>query len=416
MTEQRGILKRRAPKGLGVAAVLALVGLWGAPALAGGYAQGTQGAASAGVAGAMTARPDTPEAGYYNPAGFVLRPGWSAMVGAGAIFPTLYHVEPGGGERTRAENELALVPHLHAHWRPGKRWALGMSLGVPYGSSLRWPENWAGRFEAQAVSLRAWEASPSLALRPVDWLAIGAGPRLVYGTIGLTRHIDVARSGEEASVDLSANAAGLGAQVGVWLAPTRRLSFGMSWRSTVRLNFSGTADFTDVPPELSEQARDTPFATTMVLPDRLTLGGAWKLGADAIVSLDVEYNRWSANQTFDVDFEDEQVDDIQEPRGWRDTFGMRAGVEYASPLGGLVMRSGFAVDPTPTPPDALTPAQPDTDRYIASLGVAYDVDKHLQVNAAYNYVILSQTAAGTDAYPGIYDGFAHVLVLSLVAR
>src|SRR5690554_2218541 len=160
--EGRSRSVRRALKGCVTIAALGLVGLWGSPALAGGYAQGTQGAASAGVAGAITARPDVEEAGFYNPAGFVLRPGWSAMVGAGAIFPTLYHVEPGGGERTRAENDLALVPHLHARWRPGKRWALGMSLGVPYGSSLRWSEDWAGRFEAQAVSLRAWEVSPSL--------------------------------------------------------------------------------------------------------------------------------------------------------------------------------------------------------------------------------------------------------------
>ncbi|TXD31383.1 hypothetical protein FRC96_21220 [Lujinxingia vulgaris] len=404
-----------AAKALSVAA-LGVMCLWGAPALAGGYAQGTQGAASAGVAGAMTARPDSPEAGYYNPAGLALRPGWGAMVGTGAIFPTLFHVDPESGERTRAENDLAFVPHLHASWRPGERVGLGLSVGVPYGSSLRWPENWEGRFEAQAVSLRAFEAAPSLAIRPTRWLAFGAGPRVLLGSIGLERQIDVARSGEEARVQLSANAWGLGAQAGVWVAPTRRLSFGLSWRSTVRLNFSGIADFSDVPPELSEQARDTAFTTTIVLPDRIVLGGAWELGADAIVSLDVEYNRWSANEHFEVDFEDEQVDDINEARGWRDTFGMRVGVEYASPQGGLVMRSGFAIDPSPAPAEAISPAQPDTDRYIASLGVAYDVDDHLQVNLAYNYVILSQNAAGADAYPGIYDGFAHVLVLSLLAK
>src|SRR5690554_2586699 len=218
----KGVSMRHIHRGSVAIAALGLVGLWGAPALAGGYAQGTQGAASAAVAGAMTARPDTPEAAFYNPAGLALRPGWGAMVGTGVIFPTLFHVDPESGERTRAENDLAFVPHLHASWRPGERVGLGLSVGVHYGSSLRWPENWEGRFEAQAVSLRAFETAPSLALRLTKWLSIGAGPRVLLGSIGLERQIDVARSGEEARVDLSANAWGLGAQAGVWVAPTRR--------------------------------------------------------------------------------------------------------------------------------------------------------------------------------------------------
>ncbi|RAL22256.1 hypothetical protein DL240_10405 [Lujinxingia litoralis] len=400
-----------------VALALLLVVMGGAvEARAGGFSQGVQGGASAGVAGALTARPDVPEAGYYNPAGFVLGRGWAVELGAGAIFPTLFHVDPRTGERTRAENELALVPHLHARARLGKRWGVGLSVGIPYASSLRWPAGWEGQAEAGALSLRAWEVAPSLAFRPTRWLALAAGPRLLRAGVGLERAVDVAENPQQAQMTLKAGAFGLGAQVGLWANPWRSLNLGLSWRSAVRLNMEGPAELAHLSPELAAELGDTRASTSLGLPDRLVLGLAWELSAQGIVSLDLEYQRWSSHEHFEVDFDDARVADLSESRDWRDTITMRLGLEYGSPVNGLTLRSGFAIDPSPAPPGALSPAQPETDRYIASLGLAYDVAERLRVNLAYNYVILSQTSAGTEAYPGIYDGFSHVLVLSVRAK
>lgn len=386
-------------------------------ATAGGYAQGIQGAASAGLAGAMTARPNRPEAGYYNPAGFVLQRGWGVSGGAAGIFPFVRFQGLGSGSQTKAEVDGAFPPHLHGFYR-FQDFGVGLSLGVPYGSSLRWPDDWEGRFEVTSTSLRAYEAAPSVAWRPVDWLAIGAGPRFVYSTVGFGRQIDTARPQQEARVALDASTMAVGGQLGVWGRPMDLLTVGLSWRSSVQLDFEGMARFEEVPPELESEARDAVARTTMYLPDRVALGLAYELGAVGMVSLDLEWNRWSMYERFDVEFErpgGEGPRDLSEERGWENTIGMRLGLEVLSPVNGLAIRSGFGIDPSPAPAGGVSAAQPDMDRYITSLGVGYQAGERLFVDAAYNYLILSETASTAD-FAGVYDGMVHVLVVGLTIR
>ena len=381
---------------------------------ASGYAQGLQGAPSAGVTGALTARPDVPEAGYFNPAGFAIQDEWGLGAGGSALFPLVQH-EGDDGERTRAEVDGAFPPYLHAFGRY-QDFALGISAGVPYGSSLQWPEDWEGRFEATATSIRAMEAAPSVAWRATDWLAVGAGPRLVWADVGFERFQDVAREGEEAHVRLDASTPGLGAQAGAWVAPHDLWSFGASWRSAVDLNFEGMAHFDDVPPEMEPNMHDTPASTQMVLPHRLAVGVAYEIMANGIVSLDLEYSLWSSYDNFEVQFASDEVDDIVEDRDWNNTISMRVGTEFISPLDGLAIRTGLAYEPSPAPRETLTAAQPATDRTITSLGFGYSPFDGVEIDAAYNFSIFTRTASADEGLSGAYDGFIHAFTLGVHAR
>lgn len=392
--------------------LIALGAIFPREAAAGGFSQGYQGATATGLSGAVTGRPDMPEAGYYNPAGWALQGKWGASVGAAALIPLIFHEDPRSRERTQAEIDGAFPPHLHGFFRVGK-FAGGLSLGIPYGSSLRWPEDWAGRFQITSTSLTAMEAAPSVAWRPLEWLAIGAGPRFLLARVDYGRNIDTARAGEEGQVSLKATTFSVGAQAGIWARPLDYLTFGVSWRSAVKMDFEGVARFEGIPAEMSQSAHDTTGRTTLIAPDRVAVGVAYELGVMGVISFDVEYNRWSAFDAFEVAFDSDGVSDIREERDWKDTFGMRVGIEYFAPVDGLRLRSGFAVDPSPAPQDTLTPAQPDLDRFIMSFGAGYEIGEGLHFDLAYNYIILSRTAASGSGFAGIYDGQAHAFSLGL---
>ncbi len=396
------------------AGMIAIAGLltMANPAWAGGYAQGFQGAGSAGVAGAVTGRPDIPEAGYYNPAGWALQDEWGLSGGGSLILPIVVHEDPQSGDRTQAEIDGAFPPFFHAFGRIGD-FAGGLSLGVPYGAGLQWPEDWPGRFEVTSTSLEAYEASPSVAWRPFDWLAIGGGPRFVWGRVSYERFLDFARPGEEGFVDLAASAPGIGGQVGIWGRPHDLLSLGASWRSGMTLEFEGVAEFEDIPEEMQQDAHDTVARTDMVLPHRFALGLAYEVAAVGILSLDLEYSLWGAFETFEVEFDSEEVDDIVEDRDWNNTFAMRFGAEYLAPVEGLSIRSGLAIDPSPAPQDTLSPAQPDTDRTIMSLGAGYIPAEGIALDVAYNFITLNRTASTGDDFGGIYDGQIHVFSVGL---
>lgn len=381
---------------------------------ANGYQQGLQGAPSAGVAGAVTGRPDVPEAGYYNPAGWAIQESWGGGAGGSGLFPLIEHESP-GGQRTRAEIDGAFPPYLHAFGGYGD-FAAGLTLGVPYGSSVQWPEDWPGRFEATSTRFRAIEAAPSVAWEITDRLAVGGGPRLIRADLDFERFIDFAREDEEGFVSLGADTTAVAAQLGVWSDIHDNWNLGASWRSGTRLDFEGLAEFEDIPPEMEPRAHDTGAETEMILPHRFALGVAYEIAAQGTVSLDLEYNRWSAFDTFEVRFDSDDVDDIAENRDWNDTISMSAGAEYVAPVDGLAVRTGLAYQPSPAPEETLTAVQPDTDRTVTSLGLGYEPIEQLEIDMAYNFILLSRTTAADEGLSGAYDGLVHAFTLGVRTR
>lgn len=381
---------------------------------ANGYEQGLQGAPSAGVTGAVTGRPDVPEAGHYNPAGWAIQEPWGAGFGGSGLFPLVQHEAP-DGDRTRAEVDGAFPPYLHAFGRYGDL-AGGVTIGVPYGSSLQWPEEWPGRFEATSTAFRATEAAPSVAWRITDRVAVGGGPRLIWGELEFERFLDFAREDEEGFVSLEADTPAVAAQLGMWADVHEAIDLGVSWRSGSRLDFDGVAEFEDIPPEMQHRIHDTGAETEMILPHRVAVGLAYEIAAQGVVSLDLAYNRWSAFETFEVRFDSEDVDDIVEARDWNDTVSMSAGAEYAAPVEGLAVRTGLSYQPSPAPEQSVTAVQPDTDRTVTSLGLGYEPFERLEVDLAYNFILLSRTTAADEALSGAYDGFVHAFTLGLRTR
>lgn len=396
------------------ALAMGLVVVLPSTAKASGYAQGLQGAGSGGVAGAVTGRPDVPEAGYYNPAGWTIQDEWGFGAGSSVLLPMVHH-DTDAGERTHAEIDGAFPPFMHAFGSYGD-FAAGVSLGVPYGTSLQWPEDWPGRFEATAMRLQAWEAAPSVAWQPHERFAVGAGPRLVWASLGFERFEQIGGEPEYAFVELDASTGGIGAQLGVWGDVHEHIDAGFSWRSRVDLDFEGTAQFEQISPEMQQQMNDTGVRTDMILPHRFAAGIAYQVAAQGTISLDVEYSLWGANDVFEVRFDSDDVDDIVEQRNWNNTLSMRAGAEYVAPFDGLSVRSGVAFEPSPVPEQTLTATQPDTDRTVTSFGIGYRPFEGVDIDVAYNLAILSHTTAADEGLSGAYDGLIHAFTLGVRAR
>ncbi len=380
-----------------------------APAHAAGFAVGEQGAQALGVGGAATARADIGEAGYYNPAAWGFDDSLSLSVGASAVMPSITHVQPDGGARTAATIGAQTPPYVHAGYRFGD-FAAGVSFDVPFGAGLKWPQGWRGRFEVTAIDLRVYEVAASFVWRPIDKLAVAAGPRLERSVVQYDRHIDAVDS--EAKVHLAGDATGLGGQLAVMYRPTRRLSLGLSYRSRVHLGFSGQADFQDVPIELQQQAHDQPVTTDITLPDRIAVGAAWRL-PNATGSLDVTYWAWSTFQTFAIDFKDDATPDVSEPRNWSNSLTVRAGWEQRGLVDGLALRAGLAFDATPSPSSTLSPSLPDGHRLVPTIGAGYNVLDGMTVDVAYGHVFFLGAKATGEAFPGQYDASANLVAMGI---
>lgn len=158
---------------------------------------------------------------------------------------------------------------------------------------------------------------------------------------------------------------------------------------------------------------DTDTSSTLELPARLSISGFRQLTDKIDVMLDYTFIQTSVNKDISVTLAPAMggpngTTPIYQGPGlahlnWRDSFKASAGMNYHVD-DKLVLRTGFQYDMTPVP-DAQdrSPAAPDSDRFMYSVGAGYKIDKTTSVDVAYSYIVLADALSDyRDPCRGIY--------------
>ena len=262
--------------------------------------------------------------------------------------------------------------------------------------------------------------NPTIAWAPLEWLSFAAGFDAVVATVELERGIDFVS--ETGSLRAAGDTWGFGGNAGVMVRLLGgRLGFGVSYRSAVRLEFEGRADFT-VPDAFASMMEDQPIRSDVTLPHTISIGVAYAPVPLVTLSLDALVTTWSTFKKFGLRFpedegkpEDERLTQF-DPRSWKDSFSLRLGVELHPPVEGLDLRLGFVFDRSPSPANTLSPSLPDSDRVDVSAGAGYEFEFGLFVDLAYMYVHFLGRESTGEAFPGAYESSAHLIGLSLGFR
>jgi long-chain fatty acid transport protein len=334
------------------------------------------------MAGAQTAKADDASAVFYNPAGIALRPGGGAMAGvtiASGGF-TSRTASP-GAVNTSTERGTFVLPIVYASAHLGRRFALGMGAFTQFGAGVKWnakgrtvdPNSGAvvevpfpGRFASQSTQLKTVTLNPTVAVRPHDQVAFGAGVAVVIGSTEFERALQLADVEGRARFGGSATGVGWNLGVLVDLVPGR-FSMGLAWRSAVTLDFDLKAHF-DAPPELRDRVFDQKATSRLVLPHGLTLGVATFPTDRLTITTDLHYTLWSSLRELAVDFPSGKTPSLSAPQEWRDTWSLRVGGEYKV-WGRVALRLGAGWDPSPVPSHTLGPTSPVGDRALVSAGL-----------------------------------------------
>ena len=388
-----------------------------APARGAGFGISEQNASATGRAGAFTAVADSPSAIYYNPAGLGLQKGLGIEAGITLIFPLGSHEDPATGLVTDSESSVFYPPTVYASYRLPERVAIGLGFFVPFGLGISWPEDWIGFEQIQSIDLQTYFINPTVAWSPFEWLSIGAGVDIVRSVVELKRGINFID--ERGSLHAAGSAWGWGGNAGLLIRLLGgRLSFGLSYRSAVKLVFAGSADFT-VPPAFALLLEDQPIETSLTLPHTLSMGIAGKPASMVTLSADVTVTTWSTFKEFGLRFpedvgkpEGEKLSQ-SEPRNWRNVYAVRLGAEVRPPLKWLVLRAGLAYDRTPSPTNTLSPTLPDADRIEVAAGAGFLIPKGLSLDLAYMYIYFFERSSSGEAFPATYRCSAHLVGLTL---
>ena len=376
------------------------------PAAAGGFAVAEQSASAGGAGGTGAARSDDPSAAWYNPAALV--DGAGVRIGAGltAAMARLHAEAMDDSWSESTEGGASPLPSLQASWAGGD-WAAGLSLGIPFGADVAWPEDWAGRHEIIATRILVVRAAPFVGWRRGAWRVAG-GLHVDTGEMRLRRSLDFIDS--EGDVQLSLRGAGLGLHLAGFVRAAERadghLDLGLTYKSRTSIELTGEADFT-TPDAFSLKAADQDASSSLTLPDRLTAGAAWQRGAWTFLA-DLELTAWQVRDQVVIDFSREETPDVTQQADWNATVSVRGGVEWRG--GPWVARGGLYRDPSPSPAATLSPSSPDSSRLGGSLGVGCMLGTSWALDAFYGFLRLDERASeNPDSMAARYGGHAHLV-------
>jgi long-chain fatty acid transport protein len=417
---------------------LAVVGLAvaAAPASAAGFGLFEQGSRAMGMAGAFTAQADDPSALFHNAGGLAFLDKRQFAVGGTYVTFTTADFKGGNpfpGEGVNAEQVTLSQVVPHAYWiQPISRdWNFGLGIESPFGLKTEWknPADFAGRYLSTLASLRAVDVNPTLGWKVTPNFGVGVGAIFRFSDVELRRYLPAFNPFTFSVFDAgkvkldSGFENGYGWNVGILHRYNDSFSWGLSYRSKVKVDYDGTAHFTQISsgnPFLDAAvAQQIPFnqavnvGTSIDFPDMASLGVALALSRDVRLELDANWTGWSSFDKLNLNFVDFPQLSTSISEDWKDAMNYRAGLRWARP-NGCEWRFGYVYDETPQPDKSVSPLLPDANRNGITVGYGHQFST-VSLDLALMYLKFDErtTTTNSDNFNGTYNTTAYLFGATL---
>lgn len=404
-----------------------------------------QGAKAMGMGNAFVAQADDPSALFYNPAGIAFQEGTQASLGVTVIMvpetefkgstklgnnsaSSLLGVEVTGVDE-KARKDTFFPPNLYiTHSMVDKPFSFGVGFNSIYPLAKRWSSASPFRDEITELALKPFNVQPTLAYRIDQWnLAFAAGIDYTYAQVTLKKSPcadTFALTGAGApgaaytalgDMDIDGDGDGWGYNFGLLWKPLKKISIGVAYRSEIKLDITGDADFLSFvagPGVVPYGSFSGKASTDITLPDTWSFGIAYKPNEKLTLEFDADRFGWSSYDRLAINFDSNAtVPNSNAPKNWNDCWAFRFGVQY-SVTDNLDLRAGYAYDNTPQPDATVGPELPDADRNNYTFGIGYKFGK-ASFDLAYMYVDFKDRTVDNAIQTGTYKNEAHLFAANL---
>ena len=391
-------MQKEFQRSLIVLAVASTLGGASTLASAAGFALIEQSASGMGnaFAGAAATAEDASTV-FYNPAGMSELKGMQFTVGAhvidlsakfsnsGSTKPAAIVTNPLGGNGGEA-GDVSVVPNVYFVIPIGDRINFGVGVNAPFGLKTEYDDNWAGRFQGIKSELTTYNINPSLSFKVNEMFSVGAGVNYQHLKVDLTNAV-VLGANTEGRADLSADDAAWGWNVGALIKPTPSTKIGISYRSRLDYNLTGTTSVTTstgapVAPASGATSAD------ITLPESFSLSLAQKLNDQWEFLADATFTKWSQiGRVNVVNSTNGTLRDVLN-LDFDDTWRYSVGANYKL-NDDWTLKGGVALDQSPVKgATSRTVRLPDNDRTWISIGAAMKVKESGKLDFGYSHLFI----------------------------
>jgi len=361
---------------------------------AGGFRVSLQGVRQAGM-GHTSAHTRDASVMFFNPAGISFIPEKLSVVAGGFGIKTETEFQDTNTfSSSKTDNKMSTPVYLAASYDITNDVTLGVSVTTPFGSSVKWGDNWIGGDLVRDIELRAIFIQPTVSFKFNEWFSAGVGYIIARGNIELNRSLQGISFADRSSSSLqlkNTDASGNGFNIGMYFKPTDKLDVSIAYRSLVNMEVKdGEANF-NIPTSLAGTSTfptttDT-FSATLPLSSEFTIGLSYKLTPKWLIAGDLNIAGWQSYKSLDIDFGQANVgNDVNDrtisrtPKNFKYSNIYRVGTEYSF-TDKFQGRLGYYYDESPSPDANWSPETPSTDNHGITAGIGYKISKGLIIDA-----------------------------------
>lgn len=362
----------------------------GTMAFAGGFRVSLQGVRQLAMAH-TSAHAEDASVAFFNPAGISFIPTKLSVVAGGfGIKNQITYQNPSTLESFDTDSPLGTPVYAAVAYKMTKDVSVGFSFATPFGSTVQWPENWAGKEMVQKMELKALYFEPMVSVRLAPWVSFGASYIYAKGLVDWDKA--VTQLGGTMNIK-DEKASGHGYGFGFYFQPDEKWDVSVAYRSPIDMKAkNGVATF-NIPKSLYPNLKldasgQDKFTATLPLVDEYTIGATYKVTPKWRVSADFNYTDWERYSQLALDFENapvgNQPSDVTKlvtPKNFRNTKTFRLGTEYlfSDKIAG---RLGWYYDESPYSDKYFIAETPSFNMNVFTAGLGLKITPALGVDLA----------------------------------
>ena len=377
-------------------------------------------------------RADEASTVFNNPAGMSWLEGTHTQIGGTGVFPSInYEGEatvfgtPIPADNSRNNGQFAFVPHAYATFDLSERLKGGIAITVPFGNTIDYSEDWAGRYVNIKTAALSVDINPNVSFKLTDRFAVAGGVSLQYLKLDLSSKIPQFLIFQDPTAPdggflLEVDSWDWGFNFGLLAEPWDGTRIGVTYRSGIDHEMTGTLNFDPTTSPLLGLV-DGPARSDISVPASITGGVTQQITENFSLSADVQFTQW---HTFDQVLVDSNNPDFLFHEEYRDTWMVSIGGVYRFNEQ-WTFRAGVGFDESPVVDAFRDTGVPDKDRYMVGIGFGYNITPSVQLDVGYSHYFAAghatmnesvnriEPTTGLVILNGRYDNAMNYLSISL---
>ena len=268
--------------------------------------------------------------------------------------------------------------------------SVGFNFSTPFGSTIEWPSDWAGREIVQRLELKAFYFQPMVSFKLAPWVSLGGSYIYAKGSVNWDKAVTQLGGTLNLNDD---KASGSGFGFGFYFRPSEKLDVSIAYRSPIDMKADkGTVSFNISPalyPALGLDAsgKDS-FKATLPLVDEYTIGVTYKVTPKWLVSGDFNYTGWDQYNSLTLDFANAPIGNqpndptvLVSPKNFESTQTWRIGTQYQ--INDMIAaRAGYYYDESPYSDENFQAETPSFNSSVVTAGLGFKFAKGIGVDVA----------------------------------